>query len=86
MVFDQYLKIQALKNSEAAKAIQTSASHAHSDIQKAEQAARFSNIKQSFGVPYKPVAPLAYDAFPAYPPSIFAPKPLAHHHHHLNAF
>lgn len=49
---EQQLK-QALKDAEAAKAIQSSASNAHSEIQKAEQAAKLSFYKQSLG-PHKP--------------------------------
>lgn len=39
---------QAVKDNEAAKAIQSSATSAHGEIQKAEQAAKLSHYKQSF--------------------------------------
>ncbi|CRK99952.1 CLUMA_CG013249, isoform A [Clunio marinus] len=49
---EQQLK-QALKDAEAAKAIQSSANNANTEIQKAEQAAKLSFFKQNIG-PHKP--------------------------------
>jgi hypothetical protein len=71
---------QALKDAEAAKAIQSSASDAHNQIQKAEQAAKLSFIKQSIA-PHK-----AYPSYPSAAPvpwntPFFAPKPIGHQFH-----
>lgn len=70
---------QAVKDAEAARAIQSSASHANGEIQKAEQAAKLSYYKQSIrAVPVHPGHP----AFPA--PWNAAPlgnKPLGHAFH-----
>lgn len=73
---------QAVKDAEAARAIQSSATQAHGEIQKAEQAAKLSYFKQSIkGAPGFPGA----SAFPApwaIPP--YAAKPILHgfHSHH----
>lgn len=53
---------QAVKDNEAAKAIQSSATNAHGEIQKAEQAAKVSHYKQSFKGGPAFVAPWAGNA------------------------
>jgi hypothetical protein len=60
---------QAVKDAEAARAIQSSANQAHGEIQKAEQAAKLSFFKQSIG-PHKPG-----HAYPGLSPT--APTPWA---------
>lgn len=68
---EQQLK-QALKEAEAARAIQSSASQANTEIQKAEQAAKFSFFKHT------PGATAAYPA-PWNAPH-YAHKPIIHNH------
>lgn len=73
---------QAVKDAEAARAIQSSATHANGEIQKAEQAAKLSYYKQSIraspvhpGHPNLPTFPGPWNAGP------FVNKPLGHAFH-----
>lgn len=68
---EQQLK-QSLKEAEAARAIQSSASQANTEIQKAEQAAKFAFFKHSPG---------PASAYPApWNPPHYAHKPIIHNH------
>lgn len=72
---EQQLK-QALKDAEAARAIQSSANQANTEIQKAEQAAKLSFFKHS--PPFVPS--FQFQAGPWNFPH-FAPKPIVHNLH-----
>lgn len=61
---------QALKDAEAARAIQSSASQANSEIQKADQAAKLSYFKHTPGFAPTFSAPWNVHSY--------APKPIAH--------